>query len=156
MLDECKGRYGRRCCVLKKTRAPWTFAYDGKLSFSCRWAATKLGRFVLVGHKIWDWRENAENNRVLHRHGDGTMDVYTPSLVPWFLSHPNCWTRTCIGVQPEECNMLCMMKEVCIAVRSILCSFALAAPATGASQSFLDVIWEWGMTGCGLIYAWSG
>ena len=114
-----------------------------ELPLGSRHAATKLGRFVLVGHKIWDWRYDVENNRVLHRHGDGTMDVYTPSLVPRFVSCPNCWTRACIGVQPEECNMLCMMKEVGLAVLSI-CSFAPAAPAPGASQSFLDVIRDWG------------
>ena len=71
------------------------------------------------------------------------MDVYTPSLVPGFVSRPNCWTRSRIGITREECTTLCTTKEVGLAVRSI-CSFAPAAPTSEPPQSFLDVISGWG------------
>ena len=38
----------------------------------------KLGRWAHPGYKIWDWRYDMENARLLHMKGK-VMDVYVPS-----------------------------------------------------------------------------
>ncbi len=55
-----------------------------------------LGRFIHKGHKIRPWQYNEENAKLFHLKGS-TMDIYTPSQVPRFSRHPNCWTRSRIN-----------------------------------------------------------
>ena len=52
----------------------------------------QVGKFINQGHKIWDWWYVEEEQIVLHRTSEGTMDVYTSSQVPRYAGHPNCWT----------------------------------------------------------------
>jgi hypothetical protein len=52
-----------------------------------------LGRFIGEGHKRWEWRYAADENR-LFRYKGGEMDIYTPSEVPRYNNRPNSWTRS--------------------------------------------------------------
>jgi hypothetical protein len=77
------------------------------------------------------------------------MNVYSPSLVRGFAHQPNCWTRLRIdNVLAEECNTLCTVKEVALAVWSI-CSFSQAALTLTSPTSFWQVMQEWG---CGWLW----
>jgi len=39
--------------------------------------------FEVTGHKIWDWRFDDENNRLLFKDAlDGLVDLYTPETLP--------------------------------------------------------------------------
>ena len=84
-----------------------------------------------------------DTNRVFHLGLDGTMDIYTPSLVPRYTRRPNCWTRSRVNVPEEDCSTICTMKEVGVAVWTI-CSYAQTAPAPANPQTFWDVMLDWG------------
>ena len=103
----------------------------------------RLGEFLSAGHKIWRWRFDMETNQVFHLGKDGTMDIYTPSLVPRYTRRPNCWTRARVKVPAEDCTTICTMKEVGPAVWSI-CSYSQMAPVPTPSQTFWDVMLDWG------------
>jgi hypothetical protein len=55
------------------------------------WLQDRLGRFINKGHKIWPWQYDKENSPLYHLKGS-IMNVYTPSEVPRFTHHSNCWT----------------------------------------------------------------
>jgi hypothetical protein len=48
------------------------------------------------------------------------MDVYGPSLVRNYANRSNCWTRSRIDTPLIERGKLCLMKDVALAVKSII------------------------------------
>ena len=48
----------------------------------------RLGNFKVPPYKIWEWRLNNEDTRLLHIKG-GVMDVYKPSQVGRYAATPN-------------------------------------------------------------------
>ncbi len=48
------------------------------------------------------------------------MDVYEPTLVKNYANQPNCWTRSRIDVPKVDQGKICSMKDVALAVKSII------------------------------------
>ena len=48
----------------------------------------RLGNFKAPPHKIWEWRLDNEDTRLLHIKGE-VMDVYTPLQVECYATIPN-------------------------------------------------------------------
>ena len=51
----------------------------------------RLGNFKAPPHKIWEWRLDNEDTRLLHIKGE-VVDVYNPSQVGRYATTPNLWT----------------------------------------------------------------
>jgi hypothetical protein len=71
------------------------------------------------GHKIWEWRYDKDTNKVYRLKGM-VMDVYEPSLVRNYANRPNCWMRSRIDVPLVDLGEICSMKDVALAVKSII------------------------------------
>jgi hypothetical protein len=63
---------------------------------------------------------------IQQRHHEGfrlkgmVMDVYKPSLVRNHADWPNCWMRSRIDVPQVDQDKICSMKDVALAVKSII------------------------------------
>jgi hypothetical protein len=76
-------------------------------------------QFITKGHKIWGWQYNEDTTKVFHLKGMA-MDVYEPYLVRNYVNRPNCWTRSRIDVPQVDQGKICSMKDVALAVKSII------------------------------------
>jgi hypothetical protein len=114
-----------------------------QLPLGSRHSQTRIQGFQGGGHKVWDWRYDEEGGWVLHLKGNGVIDVYTPSLVPGFETHPNCWTGSWTEVRVENCRTVCMVKKINLAVW-LVCSYAMSAPTLRTPTNFWEVMQEWG------------
>ncbi len=77
-----------------------------------------LGAFKEDGHKIWEWRFNAESNSLLRYHEEG-MDIYSPSQVPRYASRPNCWTRSRVDRPTQVQGVICSVRSIALGVWKI-------------------------------------
>jgi hypothetical protein len=103
-----------------------------------------LGRFLEEGQKIWDWRYLKEENQLFQIHAGG-MEIYTPSDVPRYANHPNCWTRSRVDQPVHLCGDICTVLKVALGVWKIW----LRAPTlqvTPAPESLEDVFRKWSCT----------
>jgi hypothetical protein len=73
------------------------------------------------------------------------MDVYEPSLVRNYTNRPNCWTCSRINIPLVDCGEICLMKDVALAVKSII-SHSPWPPAQVTPSTFWEVIRGWGNT----------
>ncbi len=108
------------------------------------WANQSVGRFLTKGHKIWDWRYDEEAKRVYHIKGQ-RMDIYTPSVIPFYANQPNCWTQSWLDVTHEELGNICSVRNVGLAVYSVISS-AAETPTPAAPTDFWSVVEGWGNT----------
>ena len=67
-----------------------------------------LGRFIWKGHKHWEWRYAADENRLFKYKGEA-MDIYTPSEVPHYSNHPNYWTRSRVDQLAMSHGVICLV-----------------------------------------------
>jgi hypothetical protein len=73
------------------------------------------------------------------------MDIYTPSLVPGYTRHPNCWMLSQIGVPLEGKGEFCTVKQVSLGVYTNV----LHTPRSHVMMeptAFWDVVESWGNT----------
>ena len=61
-----------------------------------------LGNLTQAGHKIWNWRHDEENSRLLN-YIEGVMDIYKATELSWYQNKINLWTRVSTN-QPAEIN----------------------------------------------------
>ena len=61
----------------------------------------KLGSWIHQGYKIWDWRYDIENCRLLHIKGK-SMDKYVPSNLSGTRNTPNRWIRHRIDQKAQD------------------------------------------------------
>ena len=52
----------------------------------------QLGNLTQYGHKIWKWRHNEDNSRLLH-YIEGAMDIYKATQLYRHQNTTNRWTR---------------------------------------------------------------
>ena len=110
-----------------------------------RHAASRVMEFIHSGHKVWEWRFDEAGSRLLHVKAH-TMDVYVPSQVPGYGRRPNCWTRSAPHDREiEECEVVCSVKEIGLAVHAI-CSSSSLAPLPPLPVTFWDVLVSWECT----------
>merc|ERR1712086_891140 len=83
--------------------------------------ADRLGRLAHDGYKTWDWRWDQEQSQLLH-YKDNKMDIYEHSNLPRVMNTPNRWTRARMNQAPEECGMVCSVREAGLAVMAIVSS----------------------------------
>jgi hypothetical protein len=107
-------------------------------------ANQSVGQFLTKGHKIWDWRYDEEAKHVYHIMGQ-RMDIYTPSAVPFYANRPNCWTQSWLNVTHEEIGNICSVRNVGLAVYSVISS-AAGPPTPAAPTEFWSVVEGWGNT----------
>lgn len=105
----------------------------------------RIGRFLHQGHKIWDWRYQEDEEKLYHLKG-ASMDVYTASGVPGFEGRRNCWSRSQWDVPINIRGNLCTVREVSLAVMSVV-SHTTPPPAELVECStFWEVLNGWGCT----------
>ena len=68
------------------------------------------------GYKLWDWRYDLENERVLYLLGD-KMDIYKPSNLAGTRRLANRWVRSRMGQPAVECGKVCTVREAGVAVK---------------------------------------
>ncbi len=73
------------------------------------------------------------------------MDVYEPSLVRNYANWPNCWMRSRIDVPQVDQDEICSMKDVALAVKSII-SHSPRPPIQASPTTFWEVVRGWGNT----------
>jgi hypothetical protein len=73
------------------------------------------------------------------------MDVYTPSMVPRYTRHPNCWTRSRIRIPLEEKGEYCTVKEGGLGVYAVI-SHTPRPQEAMEPTSFWGVVESWGNT----------
>ena len=61
----------------------------------------RIGNFKAPPNKIWGWRLDNDDTRLLHIKGD-VMDVYKPLQVERHATTPNRWTRVQIAIPTEK------------------------------------------------------
>jgi hypothetical protein len=101
-----------------------------------------LGGFITKGHKIWEWRFDEDQNRLLRLHKDG-MDIYSPSEVPRYNNRPNCWTRSRIDQAPVDTGQICTVRPVVPAVWRIS-SYTPPPERVTLPTSLREVFEKWG------------
>ena len=104
----------------------------------------RLGNFKAPLHKIWEWRLDNEDMRLLHIKGE-VMDVYKPSQVGSYANTPNLWTRVRISIPTTNVGQYCTIREVAPAV-IVVFSHTDPPPSPLRYDYFLDVLVEWGCT----------
>ena len=78
----------------------------------------RLGNLAQDGHKIWNWNQDEDNPRLLHKL-EGVMDIYKATQLPWHRNTNNCCTQVSTN-QPVEINgNICSVQEVSLAVVAI-------------------------------------
>ena len=100
-----------------------------------------MGRSILKGTKLWDWRLDEEANELLHFQGD-TVDVYKPSLLRYDRGS-NRWTRSRRNQTRVKRGQLCSVRDAGPATVSIVCVSTALEPAIPPS-TILEVLREWG------------
>ena len=94
------------------------------------------------GYKLWDWRYDLENERVLHLLGD-KMKIYTPSNLSGTRKLANHWVRSRMGQPAVECGKVCTVREAGVAVKAVA-SFADALESEILRDYLMEVLKEWG------------
>ena len=102
----------------------------------------RLGAFRHEGHKVWPWRLDATNGRLLHLRGD-QMDVYAPSTEPRYANLANRWSRAARALPIEECGSICTIREVTPRVVAVVSDEVQFQP-TPPPDTILEVLREWG------------
>ena len=78
----------------------------------------QLGNITQYGHKIWNWRHDEDNSRLIH-YIEGAVDTYKATQLYWHWNTTNRWTRVSTN-QPAEINgKICSVREVALAVVAI-------------------------------------
>ena len=98
----------------------------------------RLGNFKAPPHKIWEWRLNNEDTRLLHIKRE-VMDVYKPSQVGRYATTPNIWTRVRTSMPTAKVGQYCTIREVAPAVIAVLLHMD-PPPSPLKPDSFLDVL----------------
>jgi hypothetical protein len=101
-----------------------------------------LGRFLLDGHKLWEWRLDEAHNRLQRLHLDG-MDVYTPSFAPQYANHPSCWTRLRVDQQQMVMGNICLVNLVVPTVWKV-CSSTKPARPPPLPRTLKEMFSTWG------------
>ena len=73
------------------------------------------------------------------------MDNYTKSLVPGHSRRVNRWTRSRIDQPLQEVGDICTVKDVALAVKTVLSSTPCPLPPR-LPEDFMDVLIDWGCT----------
>ena len=102
------------------------------------------GNLTQYGHKIWNWRHNEYNSRLLH-YIEGAMDIYKGTQIYRHQNTTNHWTRVSTN-QPTEINgNICSVREVALAVVEIT-STSKRPRSQEMPTYFMDVLLELGST----------
>ena len=104
----------------------------------------RLGRLTHSGYKVWNWRYDLENGRLLHA-VDKKTDVYTPSNLSRMIGTANRWTRSLIGQDIEPMGQVCTVRDVCTTVKSVV-SVAEPPQPEEMPQCLEEVLESWGST----------
>ena len=100
----------------------------------------RLGPLNHIGYKVWEWRLDEENARLLHYHFEG-MDIYHKSQH----RYRNRWTRVLVNQLAEYKGVICSIREVGTAVVAITPSTPAPRPKD-IPTTFMDVLIDWGST----------
>ena len=104
----------------------------------------RLGNFKAPPHKIWEWRLDNADTRLLHITG-GVMDVYKTSQIGRYTKTPNRWTQVRITMPTTNVGQYYTIREVAPAVIAVL-SHTDPTLLTLKHDYFMDVLIEWGCT----------
>ena len=88
-----------------------------------------MGRSILKGTKLWDWRLDEEANELLHFQGD-MVDVYKPSLLRCDRGS-NRWIRSGRNQTRVEKGQICSVRNAGPATVSIVFLYALVVWIVG-------------------------
>lgn len=102
----------------------------------------RMKEYTEVGHKIWDWRYDGEEETLYHLKG-ATMDVYKASQFPGYVNRRNCWSRSQWDIPAVEKGDLCTTKEVALGVQAVV-SHTSSPVEQQNVETFWDVLLEWG------------
>ena len=69
----------------------------------------RLGNFKAPPHKIWEWRLDNEDTRLLHIKGE-VMDVYKLLQVGRYATTLNRWTRVRIAMPTANLGQYCTIR----------------------------------------------
>ncbi len=113
-------------CWVTSTR-PSVHLVGVSLFFGSLWQGKSMHWYPQVKeilYKIWDWRYDEEASQLYH-HKCHVMDVYMPSLVPWYTQRPNHWTRSRIEIPLEERGEYFSVKQVGVYIAPNMCTILL-------------------------------
>ena len=99
----------------------------------------RLGRLLVKGHKIWQWRYDLDRAELYHVKG-AFMDIYTPAAGQ--VRRANKWRCTVHEVPRREFGVICSAREEPNGDKSIICSTELPAPPSPPSD-FWEVLGRW-------------
>ena len=85
----------------------------------------QLGRFLVKGHKIWQWRYDLDKSELYLIKGS-LMDIYTPAL--GHARQANKWRCTIQDVPRREVGAICSVRKENNGDMSVLCFTDLPAP----------------------------
>jgi len=103
----------------------------------------RLGKFLTEGPKLWDWRYDRCNNRLLHYNTDGTMDVYGRSTLPGQTRYQTRYSRNLTHQQREVTGDICTVVKIGSSTTVSLKSYAPSPRPPRLPETFFDVLAEW-------------
>ena len=103
----------------------------------------RLGKFLTEGPKLWDWRYDRCNNRLLHYNKDGTMDVYGRSTLPGQTRYQTRYSRNLTHQQREVTGDICTVVKIGSSTTVSLKSYAPSPRPPRLPETFFDVLAEW-------------
>lgn len=103
-----------------------------------RHSDSRVTEFITRGHKIWEWRFDESGSRLLHIKRR-SMDVYVPSQVPGY------GRRRQVDREIEQCDTVCTVKDVGLAVKGI-CSYSTLSAIPPIPATFWEVLVSWDCT----------
>ena len=107
----------------------------------------QLGIWLHQGYKIWDWRYDIENCRLLYLKGK-SMDVYVPSNLPGTRNTPNRWIRRRIDKDAQDQGKIFTVRDVGLTIKAVESMSNLPG-----KQIMPDRSWESGAArGCGNLF----
>ena len=102
------------------TQEGLTAVEDGSETYCARQKFPyRLVRLTHDGYKIWNWRRNLEGRRLIHSKRY-VMDIHKPSNLPRMVNVANRWTTTRIGQEPDQCDKVCTIREMELAVVAVV------------------------------------
>ena len=99
----------------------------------------RLGRLLVKGHKIWQWRYDRDRAELYQVKG-AVMDIYTPAAGQ--VRRANKWRCTAHDVPRRDSGLICSVRGEPNGDKSIICSTELPVPPSPPSD-FWEVLDKW-------------
>jgi hypothetical protein len=102
-----------------------------------------LGPILSTGHKVWDWKYDAEECLLYHQQHDNTDNIYQPSNLTGVSTRANAWELLRVNQARFHIQTVCTVEKIGEDGRYRITSYSDPVVPITASLSLRDVLSGW-------------